>query len=84
MVGNLRDSNNDQAVPLERIIADHNINQDTIRDLIQGSLEPLPLDPIPSNIIIKNIVITRNREGRLNITCEVLFNRDPVVAPGPN
>ena len=84
MVGNLRDSNNNQAEPQERIIADHNINHSTLRELIRGSLEPLPLDPIPSNIVIKNIVITRNQEGRLNISCEVLFNRDPVAAPGRN
>ena len=42
-----------------------------IRRLIQGSLEPLLVDPIPTRVVIDNIKIFLDSRGELGISCEV-------------
>ena len=61
-----------------RIVANHNFDHNRIRELIQGSLDPIPVDPIPTNIIIRDIVITHSRERGLVISCHVLFERNHI------
>ena len=53
--------------------SDHNISPTTIRRIIQDSLNPLPVNPIPTTVVISNIVITRNQRGELGICCEVSY-----------
>ena len=86
MVGNLRnpndsgDNNNQDDFAnqrVTRIVRNHNVNHELIRDLIKGSLDPLVVDPVPSKILIHNIVITRNSGGLVNIECDVCFQRTP-------
>ena len=66
----------------QRIIGGHNIEHQVIRSLIQGALDPLEVDPVPDEILIKNIVITRNSQGQLDISCQVNFERRVEVGEG--
>ena len=50
----------------QRIIGGHNIE----------------VDPVPDEILIKNIVITRNSQGQLDISCQVNFERRVEVGEG--
>ena len=56
-----------------RLVVDHNTSHESIRRLIQGALNPLVVDPIPQSVLIHNIVITRELDGQLAISCEVAF-----------
>ena len=93
MVGNLSNSNSgnsdnsngnrgNQANPVNelpvRVIANHNFDHNRIRELIQGALGPIPVDPVPTKIVIKDIVITNSRDRGLSINCQVLFERNQV------
>ena len=76
MVGQLSDSKNHSKHPVPvavRLTKDHNIQPQTIRELIKGALDPLVVDPIPSRIVINDIAITNDGEGRLSIECRVLI-----------
>ena len=86
MVGNLSgnnipgdrsDQNEPRAPRVTRIIRNHNINHDRIKDLIKGSLDPLVVDPVPTKILISNIVITRTAEGVIDISCDVAYLATP-------
>ena len=57
--------------PNTRIFFNHIESPGAVRALIQGALDPLPVNPVPSRVVIHNIVVTKNREGRLSVTCEV-------------
>ena len=62
---------------LTRITHNHNLRHEVVRELIQGALNPLVVDPIPTEVNIRNIRVTRDPEGRLEIACEVSFgNRE--------
>ena len=65
-------NNTDHQEPV-RIIHNHNINPQAIRDLIKGALEPLPTDPVQTHIVISNISITKTPVGSLGLSCEVAF-----------
>ena len=81
MVGNIdrpdssgdRDQQGPSERPAERITENHNIDSNIIRRLIQDSLTPLRVDPVPTQILIRDIVITRDDRGLINIDCEVQF-----------
>ena len=84
MVGNLSGNNipgdrSDQNEPprVTRIIRNHSINHNRLKDLIKGSLDPLVVDPVPSKILISNIVITRTTEGVIDISCDVAYLATP-------
>ena len=56
------DSTNDQRQvsqnpPIQILSDNHNIDPAIIRSLIQTALNPLPVEPIPSRVVISNIVI---------------------------
>ena len=87
MVGNLSSGNNsnessgNQAQLLQRVTHNHNIDPQTIRDLIKGALDPLPVDPIPTKILISNIVVTKNPnsvQNPLELRCQVSFQREVI------
>ena len=59
--------------PNIRIFFNHSESPGAVRALIQGALEPLPVDPAPSRVVIHNIVVPKNREGRLSTTCKVSY-----------
>ena len=84
MVGNLSGNNipgdrSDQNEPprVTRIIRNHSITHNRLKDLIKGSLDPLVVDPVPSKILISNIVITRTTEGVIDISCDVAYLATP-------
>ena len=86
MVGNLSnqdnqgDRNNQNGfVRVTRIVRNHNINHNLLRDLIKSSLDPMIVDPVPTKIIISDIVITRNSNGLVSIECDVSFERPAPV-----
>ena len=56
-----------------RVERNHNIDHNTIRRLIQGSLGPLIVDPVPTSVRIYNIVITKDNRDRLDIHCDVSY-----------
>ena len=55
------------------ISSNHNIQPDIIRRLLQNSLSQLEVDPIPTRIEISDIVISRDSNEELTITCEVSY-----------
>ena len=57
----------------QRIESNHNIEHSELRRLIQGSLNPLIVDPVPTSIRIYNITITRDDRNRLDIYCDVSY-----------
>ena len=63
----------------ERVQANHSSSHDRIRQLIQGALDPLRVDPVPDHIYIRNILVTRNARGELSISCAVAYE---TVGPG--
>ena len=79
MVGNLGNQSGDRDNQAEereneiRLYRNHRESHHAIRRLLQDALTPLRVDPIPSEVLIRNIVITRDREGNLGISCEVLY-----------
>lgn len=78
MVGQLSDSNSNRGDQGEnnsgtQILFNHNESPEAIRALIQGALGPLPVNPVPTRVVINNIVVAKNREGRLIVTCEVSY-----------
>ena len=56
-----------------RIISNHNIDHDAIRELLRGCLDPLPLSTIPTSVHIGAIVVAVNSEGKLTLRCQVSF-----------
>ena len=72
MVSQLAGTGNPEPVEV-RVTSNHGIDCQALRELIKGALDPLPVDPVPSRIVINNIVITRNEEGGLAFQCEVFF-----------
>jgi hypothetical protein len=79
MVGERRepspDSQQDQEnIPLRQegqvISRNHNIDRRRIIRIIQGSLDPIEVDPVPQRIEIDNIVI-RRIAGVVAISCRV-------------
>ena len=74
MVSNLSDSGDrsEQQEP-NRVFVNHNIEPDTIRNLIKEALGPLPIDPVPTRIVLDNIVVTKSSEGNLGLSCDVYF-----------
>ena len=90
MVGNPSNNNNhnqenrrdqeqqtERTDTLTRITRNHNLRHQVVRELIQGTLDPLIVDPIPTEIAIRDIRVTRDPEGRLQISCQVFYeNRD--------
>ena len=74
MVSNIIGDSVGQAVNIPvRLIRNHEANPQAIKDLIKGSLQPLHTDPIPTRIVLNDIVVTKDREGRLALTCNVLY-----------
>ena len=81
MVGNInrpdssgnRDSEPRRERVTQRLTSNHNVDSNAIRRLIQDSLTPMVLDPIPTQILIRDIIVTRDERGLLDITCEVLY-----------
>ena len=61
----------------QRILINHNINHEILRDLLKGTLNPLPLSAVPTSIHIQNIVVTKASDGRLSLECEVDFECAP-------
>ena len=57
----------------EILSRNHNERPATIIELLKGSLEAVPVDPIPTEITISNIVISRDSQGGLTITCNVTY-----------
>ena len=86
-LSNSRDNSENTGPPLERVIHDvdgtqltservlhnHNICPQALKDLIKGALEPLPTDPVPTSIELKKIIITRDSLGGLALSCEVWY-----------
>ena len=58
---------------VEILSSNHDINPDYIRRLLRDSLSQLEVDPIPSEIIISDIVITRDSNRKLAIPCEISY-----------
>ena len=73
MVGHISNTEGSPDPVEVRIISNHGINPQSLRELIKGALDPLPVDPVPSRIVINNIVITKDEEGGLAFQCEVFF-----------
>ena len=58
--------------PVEITITNnHGISPRALRELIKGSLDPLLVDPVPSRVVIEDIVVKKDEEGVLSISCEV-------------
>ena len=53
------------------ITQSHNIPSDKIRNLIQGSLDLLSVDPIPTRVVVDDIKVFLDSRGELGISCEV-------------
>ena len=51
----------------------HYETPETIIRLLKGALDPIIVDPIPSNITLSDIVISRDSQGGLTITCNVSY-----------
>ena len=73
MVGHISNTEGSPDPVEVRIISNHGINPQSLRELIKGALDPLPVDPVPSRVVIGDIVITRDGEGNLTFSCEVFF-----------
>ena len=56
-----------------RVRSNHSVNHRTIRRLIQDALDQLVVDPVPTEVHIRNIHITQDPRGNLEIKCEVYF-----------
>ena len=83
MVGNLRnsgntDSNREGSEPSQagniRLLRGHNTSHSVLRDLIKEALSPLVVDPVPTDVLIRDIVITRSASGALEISCMVCYD----------
>ena len=72
MVSNLSDSGDrsEQQEP-NRVFVNHNIEPDTIRNLIKEALGPLPIDPVPTRIVLDKIIVTKTLGGNLGLSCDV-------------
>ena len=59
-----------------RVVYNHNIDHQLIRDLLGNALDPLVVDPIPTRVVLHNIDIRRTVEGEVSISCEVLYETE--------
>ena len=57
-----------------RVRSNHSVSHHAIRRLIQDALDPLLVDPVPTEVQIRNIRITQDPRGNLEISCEVSFS----------
>ena len=85
MVSHIRENNssgdtsgNNQAPEGEqRILFNHSLDHQFLRNLLKEALNPLPLCAVPTSIHIHSIVVTKTAEGRVCLDCEVEFECSP-------
>ena len=59
---------------LTRVIDNHNINHETLRELLKRALNPLDLHTVPSKLQLSDIIVTRNQYNELSLRCEVTYH----------
>ena len=73
MVHNMVDRRPEGNRGIVRITRNHTESHSDIRELIKGALAPLVVDPVPTEVLLEDIVVTKEPGGELNITCKVYY-----------